>query len=187
MSTDRSDDPFDVFDPWTHEPDPSEAPTAAEPVTAASPAAPVRRRRRRIRDRVSPPLADRHPARPMKNPAAFLRNEALTTIEAMGRRLEAAGHRSTLQDLLDLPTPALRFLLWPHPGPLADGADRTLVTLELALGEVEPDVLAARFWVGPRPAAERIEHLGTVTTAQLTPGWIEMQALAFVEKALRRA
>lgn len=123
----------------------------------------------------------------MQDPAGFLRSEALPLLQAMGRRLEAAGHLSTLQDLLDLPHPALRFLLWPRPGPLAPGGERTRVTLELVLGEVEPGLLAARFWAGSRPGTGRVEHLGTVTTARLTPGWIEMQALVFVEKVLQRA
>lgn len=207
VSTDRPDDLFDVFDPWTREPESPLVPPSSEPaatggpdddesrgdvsppevVITEPPAEPGRRRRRRTRRRVSPPIADRHPAGLMRDPAGFLRAEALPLLQAMGRRLEAAGHRSTTQDLLDLPTPALRFLLWPRPGPLAEAGERTLVTLELVLGEVEQGLLAARLWSGSRPMAPPVEHLGTVTTARLTPGWIEMQALAFVEKVLQRA
>ncbi|MEJ2205581.1 MAG: hypothetical protein P8170_15895 [Gemmatimonadota bacterium] len=123
----------------------------------------------------------------MHDPAGFLRNEAIPLIRTVARRLDAAGHHSTVQDLLDLPEPALRFLLWPHPGPLAGQGERLLLTLELTVGEVEQDVLAARYWTGSRPASGSVEHLGTVITAQLTPSWIETQVLAFVEVALQRA
>jgi len=123
----------------------------------------------------------------MHDPAGFLRNEAIPLIQTMRRRLDAAGHHSAVQDLLDLPAPALRFLLWPRPGPLAEEGARVLVTLELTLGEVERDLLAARYWPGSRPAPESVEHLGTVFTAKLTPSWIETQVLAFIEEALERA
>jgi hypothetical protein len=123
----------------------------------------------------------------MHDPAGFLRNEAISMIRTVARRLDAAGHHSAVQDLLDLPTPALRFLLWPRPGPLADQGARLLLTLELTVGEVEQDVLAARYWAGSRPMSGSVEHLGTVITAQLTPSWIETQVLAFVEVALQRA
>jgi len=122
----------------------------------------------------------------MQNPAGFLRQDGVPLIQDIARRLEAAQHYTSVQDMLDLPTPMLRVLLWPRPGLLDATSERLLVTLELVLGEVEEDVLAARYWLGSRPVAGEVEHLGTVSTADLTPDWLERQILAFVEKVLER-
>jgi len=102
----------------------------------------------------------------------------------MARRLEVAQHYTTVQDMLDLPTPVLRVLIWPRPGLLEDHGQRVLATLEFVLGEVEDDLLTGRFWFGSQPGDGEVFQLEQARTDELTLEWIEAQVLAFVEKVL---
>jgi hypothetical protein len=102
-------------------------------------------------------------------------------LQSMGRRLGAARHYTTVQDLLELPTPTLRVLIWPKPGLLDRDSGRALATMELVL-EGEPAVLTASYWWGSRP--QDVIAMARVPCSGLTLEWTRGRVLDFIQSIL---
>jgi len=102
-------------------------------------------------------------------------------IQAMGQRLGAARHYTTVQDLLELPAPTLRVLIWPKPGLLDRDAERVLATMELVL-EGEPAVLKASYWWGSRP--QDVIAMAQLSCSDLTLDWTRARVLDFIQNIL---
>jgi len=129
----------------------------------------------------------RPPTEPHRPPSVpdFLREEAIPEIMLAARRLEAADHQLTVQDLLDLPDAALRVLFWPRPGPMAPSLDRTRATLEFAVQRDDPVEVEARHWSGDDPGGQ--ETLGRTKADALDLEWVRGRFLEFIEGALGQA
>ncbi len=187
-----SPDHFDVFDPWT---EPTRWETASPPWEPPLPGSDLEPavvgstkdstgRRRRVRQRfvASPPLEP--PPDPATHPTEFLMHVVVPEIQFMGRRLEAARHYTTVQDLLELATPTLRVLIWPRPGLLDHAAGRALATMEILL-EGEPGQLTTSYWWGSRP--QDVVVMAQIPSPELTLEWARAQVLDFIQKMLDQA
>jgi hypothetical protein len=109
---------------------------------------------------------------------------AVAEIQSMGQRLGAARHYTTVQDLLELPAPTLRVLIWPKPGLLEREAGPALATMELVL-EGEPAVLTASYWWGSRP--QDVIAMARIPCWALSLEWTRAQALDFIQIVLDQA
>lgn len=158
---------------------------AVEPGVVVTEVAAPHRRRRRIGPRIEAPRPTPTPPDPQDDPGPFLRAIVVPAIQDMARRLEASQHYTAVQDLLDLPTPALRVLIWPKPGLLDRGSARVLATLELMVDDEEQRAVRSRLWFGSKGEGEGIP-LDTVPTSELSLDWVRKQILDFVERVLER-
>jgi hypothetical protein len=158
-------DRLEVFEPWT---EPTEA---REPMVAVEP---------------EPAPAETSPSEPVAaaGPAAFLREHAMPQIAEAGRRVHMADHQLMMQDLLDLPEPALRVLFWARPGPMAATPERTRVTLEFAVDREEPDEVVAHWWSKDVPSKRH--SLGRVPVDALDLDWVRSRLLDAIEAALKQ-
>ena len=157
---------------------------ALEPgmVVAEAPAEP---RRPRWSGRPATPQArSAPPPDPVTEPVDFLRAVVVPGFQGLARRLEASRHYTSVQDLLDLPTPALRVLIWPRPGLLDRQGSRILATFELMLDRSAPGRLTTSYWLGARP--EHVIPMAEVPLDRLDLAWVETQILDFVQKVLDR-
>jgi hypothetical protein len=102
----------------------------------------------------------------------------VSEIQSMGRRLGAAHHYTTVQDLLELPAPTLRVLIWPKPGLLDREAGRALATMELVL-EGKPAALSASYWWGSSP--QDVIAMAQVSCSDLTLDWTRTRVLDFIQ------
>jgi hypothetical protein len=153
---------------------------AVEPGVVVSFKGPTRRwRRTRPRFVASPPVAPTPDA--AANPTEFVRRVVVAEIQSMGQRLGAAHHYTTVQDLLELPAPTLRVLIWPKPGLLDREAGRALATMELVL-EGEPAVLTASYWWGSRP--QDVITMARLSCSDLTLDWTRARVLDFIQNIL---
>ncbi len=150
---------------------------------------------RKNHGRVGPRIPDPTPPPPRpdpeESPGAFVRAVGVPEVSAILGRLEDDGHRGNIQDLLDLPTPAMRVLLWPKPSPLSRTDDRILATLELlieprrvegedAAEETEGKIIS-HYYFGPR---EDLVELKEIPLSVLSREWIVEQVLDFVKVVL---
>lgn len=145
--------------------------------------------------RVGPRIPDPTPPPPRPDPelqpGQFLRAVGLPEVSAILGRLEDDGHRGNIQDLLDLPLPAMRVLLWPKPSPLSRTNDRILATLELLIeprqveGEDAPEgsggKIVSHYYFGQR---QDIIELKEIPLSALSREWIVEQVLDFVKVVL---
>lgn len=101
--------------------------------------------------------------------------------------MEAVDHKVMIQDLLDLPDPALRVLFWPRPGAMRATQDRISATLELVVSNDEPELreVVARYWVGDPPVDEA--SLGSIPVDTLDLAWVRGRMLDFIEAILAQA
>lgn len=181
MTTDRPEDLFDVFDPWT-EPGVEAAvgPGASVPEPPS-----MRRPRKRIGPRIPPPVPPEVKPDPAADPGAFIRAEGIPEIERMERRLGTADHRLRVQDLLDLPEqPSLRVLFWPQPAPLRVEEGRRRATLEFVVRHGSDAHVEAAYWVDQEPIVRMA--LGVCPVERLDAAWIRSRILDFVEAVLGR-
>ncbi len=159
---------------------------AVEPGMVVLAASAPRKRRRRVGPRVPPPAVPTPRPDPVREPGRFLRVVGIPEVSRVLGRLEDDGHRGNIQDLLDLASPAMRLLLWPKPGLLSHGGERTLATLEFVgeLDDSEPTV-TTRYWFGS--PGEGVTPLGQTPLDELSEQWILGQALDFVKVVLDRS
>jgi hypothetical protein len=150
------------------------------PPALATTEAPSRRRHRPKPRFVAPPVR-RPPPDPSKHPVAFLKRVAVAEMQAMARRLDAAQHYTTVQDLLDLPTPTLRVLIWPKPGLLDPVPGRILATMELCLNE-DNGTLSTSYWWGTRPGY--VIPMAQAPASELSLEWTQSQVLDFLQAVL---
>ncbi len=150
------------------------------PPALATTEAPSRRRHRPKPRFVAPPVR-RPPPDPTKHPVAFLKRVAVAEMQAMARRLDAAQHYTTVQDLLDLPTPTLRVLIWPKPGLLDPVPGRILATMELCLNE-DNGTLSTSYWWGTRPGY--VIPMAQAPVSELSLEWTQSQVLDFLQAVL---
>lgn len=179
---------LNLFDPWS-----DEAPGGASPRFASTgalepgvvvPAAPANSRHPRWESRPSEaavPVGP--PPDPSTQPADFLRKVVVPEFQRFARRLEASRHYTTVQDLLDLPTPTVRVLIWPRPGLLDPSDSRILATFQLML-ERSASRVRTSFWLGARPGV--VIPMAEATLDQLALPWVETQLLDFVQRVLDR-
>jgi hypothetical protein len=112
-----------------------------------------------------------------------LRETVLPRLEWLVRKVEAAGHRTVLDDRLDSAVPSLRFRLTPRPGPLDDRPASEGAVIEIASGSGAPLQIVGRLWLDPLSPSPTQEV--RVPAAKLTEAWIDGLLLDFVERALR--
>jgi hypothetical protein len=124
------------------------------------------------------------PPDPATHPTEFLRRVVVPEIQSMGRRLEAARHYTTVQDLLELATPTLRVLVWPRPGLLDHAAGRALATMEFLL-DGDPGHLTSSCWWGSRP--QHVVAMARIPCPELTLEWTRAQVLDFIQRILDQA
>lgn len=143
---------------------------------------------KRVGPRVAGPAIPVELPDPVTEPGPFIRAAGIPAVTLILGRLEDHGHRSNIQDLLDLTAPSMRVLLWPKPGPLSRGADRNLATFEL---QVEPrdedddeDVgrVSTCYYFGS--GRDDITEMDTVPLTALTEQWIVQRVLDFVKAVL---
>lgn len=147
-----------------------------------------RRHGERVGPRIPSPIPPPSPPEPQLQPGLFLRTVGIPEVTAILGRLEDEGHRGNIQDLLDLPTPAMRVLLWPKPSPLSRTNDRILATLELLIGledvegegETEGRVIS-HYYFGSR---EDIVELKEIPLSTLSREWVVEQVIDFVKVVL---
>jgi hypothetical protein len=180
VSADRPEDLFDVFEPWT-EPG---VETAVGPGAKVPEPPSMRRPRQRIGPRIPPPAPPVEKPDPSVDIGAFIRAEGFPEIERMERRLGTADHRLRVQDLLDLPEPALRVLFWPQPGPLRAEEGRTRATLEIVVKQGDDPHVEAAYWLAEDPPV-RVD-LGACPVDRLDASWLRSRLLDFVEAILGR-
>jgi hypothetical protein len=179
MSTDRPEDLFDVFEPWT---EPGVEAAVGHGATVPEPPS-MRRPRKRIGPRIPPPPPPEEKPDPAVDPGAFIRAEGIPEIERMERRLGSADHRLRVQDLLDLPEqPSLRVLFWPQPGPLKVEEGRKRATLEFVVRNGAEGHVEAAYWIDEEPVVR--VALGTCPVARLGAAWLRGRILDFVEAIL---
>lgn len=105
-------------------------------------------------------------------------------MEWLAREVEAAGHRTVLDDRLDTSAPSVRFRLAPRPGPFEETELVGGAVIEIASGTGDPLQIVGRLWLNPlstRPTEEV-----RVPAPKLTEAWVDGLLLDFVEKALGR-
>ena len=189
MSEDRPEDLFDVFEPWS---EPEARPSARAPSAPREP-------RRRVGPRIPPPRPKPIVPDASGDPAAFLRAVGIPEIRRIERRLRAADHQLRIQDLLDLPDPALRLLFWPGAGPMDIesvlrgtleflirwGDTGGLTGAEAAAAKLDGARVVARFWSGPDPSGSAELCVGTLDA--LDGAWLRLRILDFVETMLSRS
>ncbi len=120
---------------------------------------------------------------PSTHPSEFLRRVVVPGFQRFARRLEASRHYTTVQDLLDLPTPTVRVLIWPRPGLLDPSESRILATFQLVL-ERQATRVRTSYWVGAKP--EVVIPMAEVPLDRLAFSWVETQLLDFVQRVLDR-
>lgn len=181
-----SSEELHLFDPWSDEaqggPSPRFASTGALEPGVVVPAASAESKRSRW---------ERHPSKavvppgpppdPTTHPADFLRRAVVPEFQRFARRLEASRHYTTVQDLLDLPTPTVRVLIWPRPGLLDPSDSRILATFQLML-ERSASRVRTSYWLGARPGV--VIPMAEVTLDQLALPWVESQLLDFLQRVL---
>ena len=194
---------FEVFDMWTElETAPWEPPTPAsrsvarpvlspphwtpngaiEPATVIQAPPSMQQGRRRIGPRIPPPLPLPPPEPdPVLTPGDFLREVGIPEIERAAQRLEAVDHQLKVQDLLDLPDPALRVLFWPRPGSMNVDPERTRATLEISVQRDEPAKVVAHYW-GDLPSESTV--LGQIPLDTFDLDWLNARMLDFIEAVL---
>lgn len=114
--------------------------------------------------------------------ADFLRDEAIPDINGTARQMEALHHLMRVQDLLDLPDPALRVLFWPHTGRMDENPQGVRSTLEFIIRADDPGGIAARFWSGNDVSSNT--SLGRVPVDLLDLEWVGARLVDFVERVL---
>lgn len=179
---------LNLFDPWSDEASGGASPRfastgALEPgvVVPAAPADPKRPRwGNQPSETVVPPGP---PPDPTTHPTDFLRKVVVPEFQRFARRLEASRHYTTVQDLLDLPTPTVRVLIWPRPGLLDPSDSRILATFQLML-ERSASRVRTSFWLGARPGV--VIPMAEATLEELALPWVETQLLDFVQRVLDR-
>jgi hypothetical protein len=110
-----------------------------------------------------------------------LRSHALEVIRDAGARLERAGHRVLIQELLRNYPPSLRLHVWPRPGPM-DPGDARRSTLEFVWGDPVPDQLSARRWGWSGLGA--IADMDSAVREDADTNWAREQLLDFLKGAL---
>jgi hypothetical protein len=183
-----SPEELNLFDPWSDEapgaPSPRFAATGAlepglvVPEPSTDPESP--RWESPPSEGVEPPGP---PPDPVTHPSHFLRSVVVPEFQRFARRLEASRHYTTVQDLLDLPTPTVRVLIWPRPGLLDPSDSRILATFQLML-ERSASRVRTSYWLGARPGV--VIPMAEVTLDQLAFPWVETQLLDFLQRVLDR-
>ena len=103
-------------------------------------------------------------------------------MEWLARVVEAAGHRTALDDRLDGSTPSVRFRLAPRRGPFEEAEPVEGAVIEIAASAGTPLQIIARLWLDPL-SPDPSEEV-RVPAPKLTEEWVDGLLLDFVEKAL---
>ncbi|MDH5589313.1 MAG: hypothetical protein OEZ65_11755 [Gemmatimonadota bacterium] len=182
MNRRHEEEPIEVFEPWTD--------FAALPPRNTPPHA-----------RTTPPFVPSHPAtglsarwrsvsplafgaQPVPTASQILRSVGVPAMKSVGDRLEAARHFTMIQDLLDLPDPSLRMLIWPHPGSFGMSEGRTQATLELRVESGDEPTVVASHWFASDPTHPIVQARAPLVDADLP--WLRTQVVDFVESVLVR-
>jgi len=110
-----------------------------------------------------------------------MRSVGIPEVERAAQRLEAVDHQLKVQDLLDLPDPALRVLFWPRPGSMHVGSERTRATLEIAVNWEGEGKVEAKYW-GDLPSEKIL--LGQTPVDSFDLDWFNARVLDFIEAIL---
>jgi hypothetical protein len=113
--------------------------------------------------------------------AEVLRRYAVDAARTACARLERAGHRVMLQELLQNYPPSIRIHLWPRRGPFDDDVPER-VTMEIAWGEPIPGELCVRWW--DSEGASAIVDQGSITEEDVDELWVREQILDFLRAVL---
>lgn len=111
----------------------------------------------------------------------IFRQHALDLVRDACQRLDRAGHRVLLHELLRNYPPALRVHLWPRPGPL-DIAEPRRHTLELVWGDPVPDQVNVRRW--DWSGLGHMSEQAAAAPQEVDALWIREQLLDFIRDAL---
>jgi len=162
-----------IFDPWsTGEPD---GPESAREPRGAKPAG--------VAGQLAPADASSHGSgADLPQAARLLRTIGVARLEAIGSRLAAARHVTSVHDLLDEPPRLLRFELTPWPGPLARSAKASPALLEIGLAPDSSELVTAWSWLSGWDGGP--ESSSSVSRERLTATWIEGVIVTFVGKVL---
>ena len=113
--------------------------------------------------------------------AEVLRRHAVDAARNACARLERAGHRVLLQELLQNYPPSIRIHLWPRRGPFDDGVPERF-TMELAWGDPVKDELCVRWW--DSEGVGTIVDQGSAAEDEVDELWVREQILDFLRAVL---
>lgn len=113
--------------------------------------------------------------------AEVLRKHAVEAARNACARLERAGHRVLLQELLQNYPPSIRIHFWPRRGPLDDGVPERF-TMELVWGEPVSSELCVRWWDSDGMGA--IVDQGSAHEDDVDELWVREQILDFLRAVL---
>jgi hypothetical protein len=113
--------------------------------------------------------------------ADVLRRHAVDAARNACARLERAGHRVLLQELLQNYPPSIRIHLWPRRGPFDDDVPERF-TMELAWGDPVQGELCVRWW--DSEGAGAIVDQGSIAEDDVDELWVREQILDFLRAVL---